>query len=165
MLASPLDYAPLAQHAVILYRIALALLGLALAISVVTDLRSRLIYNVITLPALALELLLVWLSAGLVTVGDAGVGVLICAGPFALSAIFGAMGMGDVKLMAVVGVVAGAAGGWTGALKVLTYIAVAGGVQVAVQWIFAALRKTERPKYIPYGVAIAAGTLVAWVTN
>jgi len=98
------------------------LLALALAVSVVTDLRSRLIYNWVTQPA-----------------------------------------MGDVKLIAVAGAVAGAAAGWPFALRVLTDIAIAGGLQVAAQWAYAAARKRERPKAVPYAVAIAGGTLAAWV--
>ena len=139
------------------------LLALALAVSVVTDLRSRLIYNWVTLPALALELLLIGLAAGPDALVNAGVGILICAGPLALGSLVNAIGMGDVKLIAVAGAVAGAAAGWPFALRVLTDIAIAGGLQVAAQWAYAAARKRERPKAVPYAVAIAGGTLAAWV--
>jgi prepilin peptidase CpaA len=141
------------------------LLGIALAISVVTDLRSRLIYDVVTLPALGVELLLIFLAAGAPGLLDAAIGILIAAGPFALGSAVNAIGMGDVKLMAVVGAVAGAAGGWSGAVQVLAWVAIAGGVQAGAQWIWAIARKKERPKYVPYGVAIAAGTVGAWLAS
>jgi len=141
------------------------LLGITLAICVVTDLRSRLIYDVVTLPALAVELLLIFLAAGAPGLIDATIGILIAAGPFALGSAVNAIGMGDVKLMALVGAVAGAAGGWPGAIQVLTWVAVAGGMQAGGQWIWAIARKRARPKYVPYGVAIAAGTVGAWLAS
>ena len=68
------------------------------------------------------------------------------------------MGLGDVKLMALAGAVAG----WPSALAVLLYVSVAGGVQ-ALLWLFVAwVRGAERPRSVPYGVAIAAGTIAAF---
>jgi prepilin peptidase CpaA len=116
----------------------------------------------VTLPALAIVLgCFAWLggSDGWTTaLFDSLLGVAICAGPLLLASLRGAVGMGDVKLMAI----AGAAAGWPSAIAVLVYVSVAGGVQ-ALSWIAAArLRGLERPRHVPYGVAIAAGTVAAF---
>jgi prepilin peptidase CpaA len=144
-------------------KVALVTLGLALAISVVTDLRRRLILNVVTYPALIVVAgCFLWLG-GLPLLLEAGLGVLVCAGPFALMMLRGWMGAGDVKLMAVAGAVSGAAAGWPFSLAVLLYVAIAGGVQAAVWMLAAKLRGSDRPKYVPYGLAIAAGTTIALI--
>lgn len=144
-------------------RIALATLALALAISVVTDLRSRLIRNVVTLPSLAIVAgCFLWLG-GFSLLGESALGVLVCAGPLALMMLRGWMGAGDVKLMAVCGAVSGAAAGWPFSLAILLYVAIAGGVQSALWMLGARLRGAQRPKYVPYGVAIALGTAAAFL--
>ena len=136
----------------------LAALFLALAIGVVTDLRSRLIYNAVTLPALALVLIGFTWAGGSEALIDCLIGLAVCAVPLLLASLRGWIGMGDVKLMAL----AGAAAGWPGSLAVLVYVSIAGGLQ-SVLWLVAArLRGQERPKYVPYGVAIAAGTVAAF---
>ena len=144
-------------------KIALVTLFLALAISVVTDLRRRLILNAVTMPALAvIAVCIVWLG-GFTLLAEAALGVLVCAGPLALAMLKNAMGAGDVKLMALSGAVAGAAAGWPFALTILLYVSVAGGVQ-AVAWIVAAkVRGQDRPKYVPYGLSIAVGTIAAFL--
>jgi prepilin peptidase CpaA len=141
-------------------KIALVILGVALAVSVVTDVRERRILNVVTYPAIAgIAGCVLWLGGGGLLV-RALVGSLLCAAPLLFAMWKGWMGAGDVKLMAVVGLVSGAAAGWSHSLTVLLDVAVAGGVQ-ALLWMAAAhLRRRERPRYVPYGVAIAAGT--AW---
>ena len=139
-------------------KIALLALAAALLVSVVTDLRSRLILNAVTYPALlVVAACFLWLG-GPPLLLDAALGALACAGPFALMVMRGWMGAGDVKLMAVAGAVSGAAAGWPFSLAVLLDVAVAGGVQSALWMLVARLRGLERPKYVPYGVAIAAGT-------
>ncbi len=139
-------------------QVALAALFLALAISVVTDLRSRLIYNLVTFPALAVVLVCFTWAGGSEALFDCLIGLAVCAGPLLLGSLRGAIGMGDVKLMAL----AGAAAGWPGSLAVLVYVSLAGGLQ-ALMWLVAAkLRGQDRPKYVPYGVAIAAGTAAAF---
>ncbi len=144
-------------------KIALGTLAVALGISVVTDLRSRLILNVVTLPALVVVCGCVLWLGGLSLLADAALGILVCAGPFALMMLRGWMGAGDVKLMAVCGAVSGAAGGWPFSLSVLLYVALAGGLQSAAWMLAAKARNRERPKYVPYGLAIAAGTLSAFL--
>ena len=142
---------------------ALCVLFAALAASVVTDLRQRLILNAVTYPALALVFGCFLSLGGFALAAEALVGLLICALPLFLASLRGAMGAGDVKLMAVCGAVAGAAASWPFALTVLLYVSVAGGVQ-AVAWLLAAkVRGRSRPEHVPYGVAIAAGTGAAFL--
>ena len=144
-------------------QIALVTLAIALAVSVVTDLRSRLILNAVTYPALLIvAACFLWLG-GLPLLAESALGLVICAGPFALMMWRGWMGAGDVKLMALAGAVSGAAAGWPFSLTILLYVAVAGGVQ-SVAWMVAAKTRGEgRPKYVPYGVSIATGTLAAFL--
>lgn len=142
---------------------ALGVLAIALCVSVITDLRSRLILNVVTLPALVVVCGCVFWLGGLSLLAEAAIGILVCAGPFLLMMLRGWMGAGDVKLMAVCGAVSGAAAGWPFSLAVLLYVAVAGGVQSALWMLVAKVRGNERPKYVPYGLAIGAGTLAAFL--
>jgi Flp pilus assembly protein protease CpaA len=141
-------------------QIALATLAFALVVSSVTDLRHRRIPNAVTYPALLIvTACLVWLG-GLSLLLDSTLGALVCAAPLALAMWRGWMGAGDVKLMAVAGLVSAAAAGWSFALAVLVDVAVAGGV-LALSWVLAAKASGHRrPRSVPYGVAIAAGT--AW---
>ena len=144
-------------------KIALVVLFLSLLISVVTDLRKRLILNVVTLPALAIVAACFFWLGGFALLAEAAIGVLVCAGPFALMMLRGWMGAGDVKLMALSGAVSGAAAGWPFSLTILLYVAVAGGIQ-SVLWLVAAkARGQDRPKYVPYGVSIAAGSIAAFL--
>lgn len=144
-------------------KFALGTLAVALAVSVVTDLRSRLILNLVTLPALATVAVCIFWLGGWSLLAEAAIGGLVCAGPFALMLWRGWMGAGDVKLMAVCGAVSGAAAGWPFSLAVLLSVAVAGGLQSGAWMIAAKLRGRERPKYVPYGISIAAGTLAAFL--
>ena len=124
-------------------KIALATLLAALAISVVTDLRQRRILNAVTFPALAIvAACVIWLG-GLALLAEAALGVVVCAGPFALMMLRRWMGAGDVKLMALSGAVAGAAAGWPFALTVLSYVAIAGGIQAVLWMVAAKLKKTR----------------------
>lgn len=144
-------------------KIALATLFLALSVSVVTDLRERRILNLVTLPALAIVAACFFSLGGAALLAEAAVGVLVCAGPFALMMLRRWMGAGDVKLMALAGAVAGAAAGWTFSLTVLLYVAVAGGAQAVLWMAVARARGQERPLHVPYGVSIAAGTAAAFL--
>jgi prepilin peptidase CpaA len=126
---------------------------------VITDLRSRKILDVVTLPALAVTLLAYGVQGGAGEVLNSLAGLAICAVPFAIASVPGWIGMGDVKLMALVGAVAG----WPLGVMALVYVSVAGGAQALAQLVWARLRGRERPKYVPYAVAIAAGTVLALV--
>jgi prepilin signal peptidase PulO-like enzyme (type II secretory pathway) len=59
--------------------------------------------------------------------------------------------------------VVGAALGWPFSLLALVVITIAGGAQ-AVIWLLAArLGGREKPRYVPYAVAIAAGTFASFL--
>ena len=145
------------------------LLAASLAVSVVTDLRERRILNVVTLPALALALLVRAAGGGL---ASGLLGVATASLPFFLLAWRGAMGMGDVKLMAVVGACVGA----ERIAPVLLAIALVGGLQgvLALLWTGSLGRTLRRlllrgavPQAaavtLPYGVSIALGTAWVWL--
>jgi prepilin peptidase CpaA len=146
-------------------KIAVAALALALAISAVTDLRERRIPNAVTYPALLVAAACALSLGGLPLLLESTLGALVCATPLTLAMWRGWMGAGDVKLMAVAGLVSGTAAGWTFSLIVLLDVAVAGGAQ-ALLWLLAAkARRRDRPKSVPYGIAIAAGTVWAFLTG
>lgn len=152
-----------------------------LAIAVYTDWRWRRIYNWLTLPALLVGLVLSLVFAGtqglLMSLAGAGCAFVV----FLLLFVFGGMGGGDLKLMTAIGA-------WLGFPLILidmAYVAIAGGVlgilfamqagvmkQVLsnIYHFFAValmpgvkptevLTESAAPKF-PYGLAIAAGTLL-----
>ncbi len=160
---------------------------LVVAFSAFTDIRTRKIKNWVTLPAIVLGLAVhavafKWdLGQGLGLKWSL-LGLVIGALPFLVMNTIDsrAFGMGDVKLMAAVGALLG----WPMMLEVLLYVALAGGVvAVAVLIRRRVLRRTlsgmlarqegkkkekkkeegsedHRSQYIPYGVAIAGGTVL-----
>lgn len=156
------------------------LLGLALPIAVVTDLRERKIYNWLTLPLFVVALGMRgagigWDGPG--TLVDGLIGAAIGFVPFFVLAWKGGMGMGDVKLITGVGTCLG----WERMLPALFWISVVGGVQGLLALLWAgSLRQTSRRLWVlvgrglrltseevpvtaritvPYGVAIAVGTV------
>jgi len=144
-------------------RIALAALAVALSVSVATDLKSRRILNAVTYPALVVVAgCAIWLG-GFPLLLQSALGALACATPLLFAMWRGWMGAGDMKLMAVAGLVAGAAAGWPLAVTVLLQVAIAGGLQALLWAAVARVRGRERPKTIPYALAIAAGTIPAFV--
>ncbi len=159
-----------------------AVLGVALLVSVVTDLLQRRILELVTYPSLLVLLGIRWVGGG---VGDAEAGLVSgligaagAAAFFALLARSGWMGWGDVALMGVVG----AAFGYPLVLSALVFISLVGAVQAVVTLLWlgavwetlagvgrrlrarlfpkAAPLAEPKGKHIPYGVAIALGS--AW---
>ncbi|MHB8877813.1 MAG: prepilin peptidase [Myxococcaceae bacterium] len=162
-----------------------AVLGVALLASVITDLASHRILDVVTYPAMALSLgLRFWrggigdLEGGLLSGLAAGVGA---AALFAVLAWRGrGFGWGDVKLMGAVG----AAMGYPLVLAALVFISLVGALQAVVTLVwqgavwetlsaqaarFAAKARllkarapaAAHPRHIPYGIAIALGSFWA----
>ena len=162
----------------------LVLLAAGLGISLVTDLRSRLILDVVTWPMLGLSLavrgaLVGWdgplgLASGLL-------GAAVGLAAFLIPAWRGGIGFGDVKLAGAVGAVLGFERIWAA----LFWIAIAGGVfAFAVMAWQGSIRRTLRSAasmllrplripvpataahdrvFLPYGVAIVAGTAASIV--
>jgi leader peptidase (prepilin peptidase)/N-methyltransferase len=77
----------------------------ALAIVTVVDLRSRLIPDLVTLPALAYAVVIATIRQGPAGLLEAAAGALVGGGVVLLAAMLtrGGFGGGDVKLVAVVG--------------------------------------------------------------
>jgi prepilin peptidase CpaA len=123
-----------------------------------TDITLRRIPNVLVASGLLLALALrctaapEW-STALDWLGGAMVGLLVFLPLYMLRG----MAAGDVKLMAMVGSFVGAAG----ALATAVLTALAGGVLAMLWLVFAPAQGQERSG-MPYGVAIAFGTM-AWL--
>ena len=160
-------------------------LGLALAISFVTDVREQMIYDVVTYPTIVICLLL-----RLALVGWRGpnfefsllsglIGFAIGFGLFLIMFLMGGMMGGDVKLMGAVG----AALGLPGIVYALMFTALVGGLEAILFLLWEGsllktlsnagkrmlhalhIKRLEGPeperKYVPYGVAIALGSVWA----
>jgi prepilin peptidase CpaA len=151
-------------------------------VGAVNDVRSARIPNRLTYSALLAALGLRTALLGLSGLKSGALGMLVAGGLFCLLFVLGAMGGGDMKLMAAVGA-------WVGSSQVVTFMlaaALAGGVLALGRIIFSnrvgqTLRNTVqlicyrltaglRPhpelnvqasdsKRVPFGVAIAAGAL------
>ncbi len=135
--------------------ILIALLGAGLGFAALRDWRSRTIPNWLT-AAIALLAIPFWWSIGLSLWPDVALQVAVAAAVFALfAAAFacGAMGGGDVKLVAAVAL-------WLPAgsvLKLLIIMSVAGGLLTAAMLIRHRMAKSPAALEIPYGIAIAFG--------
>jgi len=154
-----------------------------LSLAVASDLRSRTIPNAITIPGLLAGLVLgALMQGGVPTSALLGAGLALLVG-FPLFAL-GGLGAGDVKLFMAVGAFVGPGG----LFSVLIYGGLAGGVLALASAVrrgalLSLLRNTldlllhwftggrigkrldlqaEEAHTIPYGLAIAAGGLLAW---
>ena len=146
------------------------------AVAVVTDLRRRRIYNVLTFPAMALGLVLnTWLD-GLTGLGMAVAGFLLGGAIFLLPVAAGGRGAGDLKLLAALGALGGPAfvfwcalytsmiGGVLAVVVLLVkrrFLAVAGGMALDA-YTMQAPRMTSNIR-LPYALPIALGAIVALV--
>ncbi|SNS89444.1 prepilin peptidase CpaA [Sphingomonas laterariae] len=140
------------------------LAGLAAALLYVmwSDLRTRTIPNGLN-AAIALAAPLWWFAQGLPLWPDAAIQIALAAGVFALFAAcfaIGAMGGGDVKLLAALAL-------WLPPIpmvRMLMVMAIAGGVLTIAMVVLHRARKAEGRPEIPYGVAISLAGLWA-LTN
>jgi prepilin peptidase CpaA len=140
-------------------RALLALLAIALVVAAVGDWRRRLIENWLT-GGIALSAPLLWVAQGYGLWPDVGVQVLLALGLFLFFLIFfalGAMGGGDVKLIAALGL-------WFplgSMMNLLVIMSILGGILTLAMLIHHRIaRKPGRPE-IPYGIAISAAGL--WI--
>jgi leader peptidase (prepilin peptidase)/N-methyltransferase len=124
------------------------------------DLRHQIIPNRLTYPALLVFAPLILLSWSLGDAADpvrAAVGFLLYGGIlFVVAAISRGMGMGDVKLAALIGLVLGSLG--------LRFVGVAAGAAIGLGGLggLAALAMGKgRKSKIPFGPYLAAGAVVA----
>ena len=157
----------------------LTILIIVLIISVITDLKSRKIYNAVVFPALALALLLHALTGGLDGLIFSLIGFTLGLAILIIPFLLGGMGAGDVKLLALVGALQGASFVFATAI----YMAIIGSVMALaivlfkngfrermqfVGYILICMRLRLKPNLqgywtagaYPYGVAIAGGAVV-----
>jgi leader peptidase (prepilin peptidase)/N-methyltransferase len=135
-------------------------LGVLLALAVI-DARTRKLPNRIVYPALAVAaayLLLAGVAGAPVDLVAAGIGLLAYGGGLLVVALVSprGMGMGDVKLAALIGLVLGALG--------LRYVAVAAGLGIllgGVGALVALLAGASRKQAVPFGPFLAAGAAAA----
>ena len=132
-----------------------AVLAAMLIAAAAGDLRTRTIPNWLN-GAIALAAIPFWMVSGMSLWPEAGLQIAVAAGVLALFAIvfqFGAMGGGDVKMVAAVSL-------WLPAgavLKLLVIMSLAGGVLTLAMVARQRLAKSRNQPEIPYGVAIAFG--------
>jgi prepilin peptidase CpaA len=161
-------------------------LAVLLLIAIVSDLFTRRIPNWLTFGAALAGILIQWRLGAASGVGFAVGGFAVGLACFLPSYLFGALGGGDVKLMAAAGcflgpwatVVAALAATVAGGVLALGRIALRGGLPAwALRYgtMLAALMATRRFCYVapspgepagerfPYAVAIATGAVVSMV--
>lgn len=135
----------------------LAALAAMLLVVCWCDLKARNIPNLLTL-AIALLAIPFWWSTALPLWPNAALQIGMAAIVFAVFAIafaIGAMGGGDVKLVAAIAL-------WLpfqAVFALLFLMSVAGGVLTLAMWLRHRLARRSEPLEIPYGVAIAFGGL------
>ncbi|HKR25635.1 MAG TPA: prepilin peptidase, partial [Allosphingosinicella sp.] len=119
------------------------------------DLKSRTIPNGLNL-AIALAAIPFWWAVGLPLWPDAAIQIGVAAlvfGLFAIAFAMGAMGGGDVKLIAALALWLP----WQAVLVLVFLMSIAGGVLTLGYLVRHKLAKREEKLEIPYGVAIAFG--------
>ena len=135
--------------------ILVAILAAMLLIAATGDLRARIIPNWLN-AAIALLAIPFWWLSGLPLWPEVVAQIAIAAGVFAVFAIafrIGAMGGGDVKMVAALAL-------WLpplAVLKLLVIMSLAGGVLTVAMLVRHRLAKAGGRLEIPYGVAIAFG--------
>jgi prepilin peptidase CpaA len=140
--------------------------------AVVTDVRSRRIGNPLTGAAIAAGVLLHAIAGGVAGVPTSLIGLVVGAAVLLVPYLAGGIGAGDLKLLAAIGALKGApfvlvaaiCTGLAGGAFALIYLVGRRGLPGAVRWFEGALtapRHRSGPVTMPYGPAIAAGTLVS----
>lgn len=133
----------------------IAILAAMLIVAATGDLRTRTIPNWLN-GAIALGAIPFWLVSGLSVWPDMAIQIGVAFAVFALFALafhLGAMGGGDVKMVAALAL-------WLplgAVIKLLVIMSIAGGVLTALMLVRHRLAKSGQELEIPYGVAIAFG--------
>lgn len=169
------------------------ILGLALLVSLITDIKYRRILNIITLPAILFGIVYYTTTQGWNGFLFSGKGFLVGMGILLIPYLLGGMGAGDVKLMAAIGALTGT----TFTMYAFFYIGLIGGIIALIMilktkglansfksfwyciksffYSFLLFRsnlgamvinddKQNNSRIVfPYGVAIVLGTLCAFV--
>lgn len=152
---------------------------IVLLICVITDLKSRTIYNVVIFPAMALAFLTHAFMNGWAGIGFSLLGFTLGLAILIIPFLLGGMGAGDVKLLALVGALQGAEFVFTAAV----YMALIGSVMALAivlfkkgvrdrlrfaNYVLICMRFRLKPNMqgywtagaYPYGVAIASGAVI-----
>lgn len=135
--------------------ILVVLLAMALAVAAVGDWRTRMIPNKLN-AAIALLAIPYWWASGLALWPDVAIQLAMAACLFLLFALafrFGAMGGGDVKLVAALAL-------WLppgATLRLLVIMSIAGGLLTLAMVIRHRIARPGGELEIPYGIAIAFG--------
>ena len=133
----------------------IAVLAAMLIVAAAGDLRTRTIPNWLN-GTIALGALPFWVVSGMAFWPDMALQIGVAAAVFALFAVafyLGAMGGGDVKMVAAISL-------WLplgAVIKLLVIMSLAGGVLTIAMLVRQRLSKSEKQIEIPYGVAIAFG--------
>ena len=151
-----------------------------------TDVARGKAYDAVTLPALFLGLALSVATEALqpesLSFRESLIGMALGGGTFAVVFLLGGLGGGDVKFMAAIGAIVA---DWRFTVVAMVYTAVVGGILALGLLIWkgqlrSGLRRSGRllltPRRarsealrnrltIPYGLAVAAGTLWAWMEH
>jgi prepilin peptidase CpaA len=141
--------------------IELVVVAAVLGIGCSTELKSRRIPNWLTAGGMATGLVLGLMPGGLTFLSSA-LGLGVGFGALFLFYLFGGIGGGDVKMMGAVGALMG----FPAIIPILLVSALAGGLMAAllVTWTFVRSKdrseKTRARSSIPFGLAIAAATLL-----
>lgn len=139
----------------VLSDVLVAILAAMLIVAAVGDLRTRTIPNWLN-GSIALGAIPFWALSGMTLWPEVALQIAVAATVFALFAVafhFGAMGGGDVKMVAAIAL-------WLPAgavLKLLVIMSLAGGVLTLAMVARQRLAKSDGQLEIPYGVAIAFG--------
>lgn len=163
------------------------LLILLLAICIVTDIKSRRIYNKILIPFLITALVANFMAGGWQNLLESLKGVLLGLAMLIIPFARGGIGAGDVKLLAVIGGIKGSAfvvntflaGALAGGLIALFLLAVNGRLLSTLSRALGLLsqillrygviirapdaNREDSPLYFPYTLAIGAGTAAAYL--
>lgn len=151
-------------------------------VALVTDLQNRKIYNWLTFPAMLAGLILNFAIGGLPGLQSSLIGLLVGSAVFLVGFLVGAMGAGDVKLMAAVG----AWMGWPFVIAAVIYVTLFGGIIAIIAaaasgaltqmlknvggFMMALITPGAKPAGafttsaappVAYGVSIALGTMLA----
>ena len=133
----------------------IAVLAAMLVVAAAGDLRTRTIPNKLNL-AIALGAIPFWAFSGMSLWPEIALQLGIAAlvfGLFTIAFCLGAMGGGDVKMLAALALWLPAAA----VLKLLMVMSVAGGVLTIAMLIRSRLARSKQKIEVPYGVAIAFG--------
>lgn len=158
-------------------------LMLILIVCVITDVKSRKIYNKVIYPALLLGFGFHFLSSGWEGLSHSFIGFLIGFALLLIPYMLGGMGAGDVKLLALIGALKGGAFVFEsfiymaliGGVIALGIILFRGGVMKSLFYSLINFKNGMKGSRLllsgslnttyPYGVAIAGGAVLCMITG